>query len=52
MKLKDSLTSNSKAAIREYVKSYAEAADWHASGVVFAPRYIRFLLVRASSRAK
>jgi hypothetical protein len=52
LKLKDSLTSDSITAIRVYMKKYAEAAGWAIPGVVFAKRYIRFRLTRASSRAK
>jgi len=52
LKLRDALTSESKAAVREYVMSYAEVAGWHVGGVVFATRYIRFLLSRELSRAR
>lgn len=52
LKLRDSLTPDSQAAIRAYVKSYVERSGWHTGGVVFAKRYIRFRLTNAPSKAK
>lgn len=52
LKLREALTDGSKAAIREYIKSYVTASGWHCGGVVFATRYIRFRLSKEASKAR